>query len=384
MSDSANSAAHEVKEKRVELIELFYDLIYVYAISRMTLLLEEPEGGVLSLLQFASYIGVSCTIIQAWLYMTNYVNRYGTWRWWEYALTGVNMIAVIYMVSTISLASEWDGLAAPFDSAMIVALGCVALQYIIQIRSRCQDIGAARNSRTVLAIVISLYAIALAVSFTGDHASIVTAEFVAVIAGMFLPFLIRGSFDARIISFPHLVERFELLTIITFGEAVVALMGFFDMGGSPADPALAITAMIVWFGCYVLQIHVLADHHRVSRSLRLMFTHYFIVISINLVTAALILLGNAHADRLFVICMAAGAIALFYISIYLNSAYYPSEVSFEMRDALASAAAFAAGCAIMVVLRESVTGVLAGSLVIACGNFAMLLCKRRRLAATGR
>lgn len=35
----------KVKEKKVELIELFYDLIYVYAISQLTLLIEEPEGG---------------------------------------------------------------------------------------------------------------------------------------------------------------------------------------------------------------------------------------------------------------------------------------------------------------------------------------------------
>ena len=38
-----------VKEKKVELIELFYDLIYVYAISRLTLLIEEPEGGIIPL-----------------------------------------------------------------------------------------------------------------------------------------------------------------------------------------------------------------------------------------------------------------------------------------------------------------------------------------------
>ena len=36
----------EVKHKKVDLIELFYDLIYVYAISKLTLLIEEPEGGV--------------------------------------------------------------------------------------------------------------------------------------------------------------------------------------------------------------------------------------------------------------------------------------------------------------------------------------------------
>jgi len=38
-----------VKEKKVELIELFYDLIYVYAISRLTMLIEEPEGGIIPL-----------------------------------------------------------------------------------------------------------------------------------------------------------------------------------------------------------------------------------------------------------------------------------------------------------------------------------------------
>lgn len=48
-----DTAAHgtvpsgRVRERRVELIELFYDLIYVYAISRLTLLLEEPEHGVI-------------------------------------------------------------------------------------------------------------------------------------------------------------------------------------------------------------------------------------------------------------------------------------------------------------------------------------------------
>ncbi|MBR1452908.1 MAG: low temperature requirement protein A, partial [Candidatus Methanomethylophilaceae archaeon] len=60
-----------VKEKKVELIELFYDLIYVYAISNMTLLLEEPEGGILTWDMFATYIVASMVIIQAWLYMTN-------------------------------------------------------------------------------------------------------------------------------------------------------------------------------------------------------------------------------------------------------------------------------------------------------------------------
>ena len=68
----------EVKEKKVELIELFYDLIYVYAISRMTLLVEEPIDGVIDAQHILMYIFFSLLVFQAWLMMTTYVNRYGT------------------------------------------------------------------------------------------------------------------------------------------------------------------------------------------------------------------------------------------------------------------------------------------------------------------
>ena len=64
-----------VKEKRVELTELFYDLIYVYAISRLTMLIEEPEGGIIPLSGFFRYLVACLVILQAWLYLTNYVNR---------------------------------------------------------------------------------------------------------------------------------------------------------------------------------------------------------------------------------------------------------------------------------------------------------------------
>lgn len=44
----------KVIEKKVEQIELFYDLIYVYAISKLTLLIEEPVAG-----------GILCQILSA-------------------------------------------------------------------------------------------------------------------------------------------------------------------------------------------------------------------------------------------------------------------------------------------------------------------------------
>lgn len=45
-----------MKAKKVELIELFYDLIYVYAVSRLTALIEEPHNGMIAPYDFFKYL----------------------------------------------------------------------------------------------------------------------------------------------------------------------------------------------------------------------------------------------------------------------------------------------------------------------------------------
>ncbi|WP_160257637.1 low temperature requirement protein A [Bifidobacterium cuniculi] len=117
-------------------------------------------------------------------------------------------------------------------------------------------------------------------------------DLVAVLAGAFLLFGLRGHFDVSVISFPHLTERFELLTILTFGEGVVGTAGYFDVSRLTVDAVLVMVLLLVMFGCYVLQLHVLCDHERVTRSLLLMFSHYFIVIAVNMVTVSLELLEH--------------------------------------------------------------------------------------------
>ena len=197
----------EVKEKKVELIELFYDLIYVYAISRMTMLVEEPTGGVLSTQQFLRYLVASLLVLQAWLYMTNYVNRYGAWTWYEYGLSAVNMMAAVYMANTIS--PDWNSMSAAFNYAMLVMFLSVAVRYAIQMRG--PEAGAARNSLTILGIVCGIYAGSCVLHALRWNDWVIFLDTAAVLTGAFLPFLLRGNFQSGIISFPHLVERFELL-----------------------------------------------------------------------------------------------------------------------------------------------------------------------------
>jgi low temperature requirement protein LtrA len=361
-----------VKHQKVELIELFYDLIYVYAISRLTLLLEAPVGGVLPGVSLARYLVTGFVILQAWLYLTNYINRYSRWMWYDYALTAVNMAAAVYMANTIS--ADWQRMAAPFSTTMLVMLGCVAALYAIQIRRAPARAGAAQNSLIILAVVLAIYAAARAAAFGGAGRLVLGLNVAAVLVGAFLPFFVRGRFDIGIISFPHLAERFELLTIITFGEGVVGMTGFFDVQHFTLRPLLVFAVLLSLFGSYVVQIHELANHDRVARALRLMFSHYFVVLSVNLVTVALKLLEYGGAQHRFVTLLMLAALALFYAAIFANSTYYHAGVHFGWRDAAASAALWVLG-AVPMLCFDAVGALLGGTLFITAGNTALLLYK---------
>ena len=367
----------EIKVKPVELIELFYDLIFVYAISKLTALISEPVNGVIAPYGFFTYIITSFVILQAWLYFTNYVNRYGEWEWHDYILVCVNMIAVIYMANTIS--PNWGSMSFTFNLAMLIMLLTVLVLYIVQAKRERSLKGAAGNSISILSIVCTIYLVALiSLSFNVSTHYVLLMDVVAVLGGAFLPFFIRGQFDKSIISFPHLVERFELLTIITFGEAIVGLTHFFDVANFTAVPILVFFIVLTMFGSYVVQIHNLMEHHRVERSLRLMFSHYFIVISINLVTVALELIHSGEVNPVFATVLMVVSLIIFYVSIMVNKEYYKENIKLTKKEILQMIMTTALGIVVILIFISNLYAFLIGSLIITFGNFTILLMKQKR------
>lgn len=285
------------------------------------------------------------------------------------------MISVIYMANTIS--NDWASMAFPFDLSMLILLLTVVVLYAIQAKKEHSMVGAAGNSISILSVVCTIYVIAILCTLLNLTDYVIWINVVAVLTGAFLPFFIRGKFDKSIISFPHLVERFELLTIITFGEAIVGLTHFFDTGNFNLIPILVFFIVLTMFGSYVIQIHRLMEHHRVERSLRLMFSHYFIVISINLVTVALELIHSGEANNIFASGLMICSLVVFYLSIMANKEYYKQNVKLTKRDITLMAVTTIIGIAIIIMFISSLYGFLIGSLVITLGNFAILTHKYR-------
>lgn len=362
-----------IKPKKVELIELFYDLIYVYAISRLSLLVEQ-NGNEAFLPSFLRYLIYCLVILQSWLYLTNYANRYCRFRWYEMILISINMVAALYMSNTISVTQLITPRA--FNLSMTVMLMCVLILYIIVIMKKEDDIGAAKNTTLILSIICFLYCLAFFLSFKNIGPYPLYLDLSAVILGAFLPFLIKGKFDPSIINFPHLVERLELLTIVSFGDSIVAISQFFDVTNFSFFPSAIFSIVLLLFTCYVIQIHYLVEHMQINRALRMMFSHYFIVIAINMLTISFKFLVINNSDHYFIAFHTVAALAMFFISIYVDSIYYKKGLVFSIKDWLIFVFSIIIGIIVLIIFIEPVWGLIAGCYVIILPNLILLINKR--------
>ena len=150
---------------------------------------------------------------------------------------------------------------------------------------------------------------------------------------------------------------------------------FFDISRFDIVPIMVFAIIITMFGSYVVQIHEMMEHMREERSLRLMFSHYFIVISIKLMTVALELVhggGITHkiASGLIII-----SLIVFHVSIMANKEYYREGIVLEMRDVALMGLTTLIGALVILLFADSLHAFLAGSLIITFGNFEILLNK---------
>ena len=187
-----------IKERKVENIELFYDLIFVYAISKISGLIHHPNNGIIEPWTFISFIMASLVVLQEWLYLTNYLNRFGTFNLKEIIIMCINMGTAIYLSNSINL--DWVQNYYPFNISMMIMSSSVAFLYHCQVMKKDFGEKEAVHARNVLLIVVTLLIICL---ITGSHIGMFIG-IVTYISGIFLPIVYRVQFDRNITNFGHL------------------------------------------------------------------------------------------------------------------------------------------------------------------------------------
>lgn len=297
--------------KRVSNYELFFDLVFVLAVSNLTGLLH----GELTSKSFFTFIAANLVIMSIWIFETFYMNSFG-----ERDLRDILTItALMFAVGNLSfhISTDYSAHALPFAFLVTISYGIIALQYVLRGRasSFTHEIKHAIRFMGSLTLIFALSCVAILSNFWFFN----EWSLLFFVAPIFLPLVSHRNYDqARIINFPHFLERLQLITIITFGETVVAILKTYQddilIGG------IFFFGMASLFFLYISQTFLNINHHQRVRVTLLSYVHNALLIGLNLFTVGIEAISNLHHRELGATFIIIG-IAIFYLALMATSTY---------------------------------------------------------------
>ena len=277
------------EEKKVEYLELIYDLVFVYMAGRNNALLGHIEGGFVSLDSFLAYILCTLAIIQIWNFTTFYINMFGRNGVRDHVFLLITMYLMYFMGE--STRSSWHAYQAQYHIAWGLILINIGMQYAIELRNHKMDVW---NRTVIKRMAMTLFveaAIVLAASFV-KPAFAPPIAFTAVILGIVMTFLGKRVSVSGMIDFSHLTERAMLYVVFTFGEMIIVISSYFVGGGSFSwnviyFSLMAFLIVVGLFLTYEVIYDKLLDRDKEDNGLLYMMIHIFIIFGLNNITASL-------------------------------------------------------------------------------------------------
>ena len=275
-------------------IELFYDLIFVYCISVLTSLCSHVKGFITPgtwLVFTFSYLA----ILQVWFYTTLLMNRFGESSAADNIHLFINMFLLYYMASGVH--ENWADTRTTFNLAwaLILLNQAVAWGFREVVFTNLDD-----DDRHMIRHTVATLAVQSVMSFTAAFADFDTSVFLSGTTLLVGAMVWRWSsaYRAKSARFAHVSERCSLLTIIAFGEMVVALSAYMFNTSSLLFPLFAFALVVGLFLIYIFEHDNMLDQEAKTDGMTYMtFTSWLIIVTGNL-TVALEYMPNAAIDFL--------------------------------------------------------------------------------------
>ena len=307
-----------IKHKRVEFSELFYDLVFVFAISKATALIHPLHNGVVawdSLLDF--FISVM-VIINSWMIQTIYTNRYGTNSLFNMVIMFTNMGLMLFISNMIGY--NWQ----QWFYYTCWAVGTLTLtlffQYLVQFFRESTDNTDRESIKGFLWLTglqsLGVYLAALFPIYVGVYIFIAS-----ILLTFIVPIFLMTKDEHFQVNLPHLIERVSLLVIITFGEMVIGLVNFFTVENFSIYSVLNFVIMLSLFLFYFGEFDHAIDEGSNQKGVFIIYSHYPIFIGLMLMTVSMGYLLNPEANLLVAISFFYIGIGLFQAAVLANGPY---------------------------------------------------------------
>lgn len=318
-----------MKVKKVSNYELFFDLVFVLATSQLVGILHSTPEHIVNLQGILAFFVATISIWSVWLMENSYLNRYSR-RDTNDIYTIIAAALVIGNMVTLFTANwrlgivNFNGIAIPvyiyYNLLMIVVLGIIILQYLLHIRKyqQCTNDMVIQIKGIVIAILIVIVSIVI-ISFTPVE-YINYIYLFSYLALLIYPTFMTKKMKYSYMNFPHLVERMQLITILTVGELIIAVIKTYPL----AEHFLLSISTFVMVGflfvSYISQTAIGIEHHQERAGAPLVYLHIGILIAIDIITAGVEMYYDGQLLEMGISMILVG-ITLFYGCLFGTSRY---------------------------------------------------------------
>ncbi len=341
------------EEKKVEYLELIYDLIFVFIVGRNNLLLQNTEDGFVSPMTFFMYIVCMLAVIQIWNYSTYYINRYGRNGVRDHVFLFINMYLLYYIANGISM--SWQSSFYQFVTAWMLILVNLGLQYIIEMRNHREEPWVMTMLREEAAIVFAEAALVgvhtIVYTFTG-----VPVAYLPVLFGIAATFISGRTKMLVPVDFRHLTERAMLYVVFTFGEMIISIAIYFTNEISAGSIYFSLMAFFIVSGlflCYEILYNRIIDRDRTTNGTTYMMIHVFLIFALNNISVSLIFMRRAYVDVFSKIVFITVSILLYFFCLFMLSYYSKSDRKFSRGFIARVIVIWASFLLLMVLFREN-------------------------------
>ena len=298
-------------EKKVEYVELIYDLIFVYIIGRNNQLLDSFENGFVALPAFITYVLTTLAIIQIWNYTTYYINIYGKHGVRDHVFMFINMF-LLYFVGE-GTRTDWQRFHTQYHVAWALIIVNIGAQYLLEQKNL--DSPGRKHVRTMAAILFAEALIVMAdiplFQLTGKTWTSPCAILFGMITVIFLGQKDSGSY----VDFPHLSERAMLYVVFTFGEMIIGIASYFEGAFTVRSTYFALMAFLIvvsLFLTYGIFYDHIIDREKKTNGLLYMLLHIFIIFAMNNITSGLELMQKEQIRLVPKMIFLLGSLLLFF------------------------------------------------------------------------
>ncbi len=367
------------EEKKVEFLELIYDLIFVYIVGRNNSLLHHIENGFISWGVFLAYVLCTLAVIQIWNFSTFYINLYGRNSVRDHIFLFINMYLLYHMADGIN--TQWEQSFYRFNIAWALIILNLAVQHLIEIRHHSDSSDELRQLRRKAAILIIEAALIgvhiLIYSLTG-----VSAAYVPILFGI-LATMFSGRINARVpVDFAHLSERAMLYVVFTFGEMIIVIASYFGGELSMNSVYFSLMAFLIVVGLFLSYgtlYNRILDRERVTNGTGYMLIHVFLIFALNNISVALEFMRDEEVSLTEKTLFLTGSFVLYFVFLFLLGLYSKKRCAFHKGFVWTLVALMASFVVLMILLRGMMYINIAVTVVYVFLIFVLMYVKGRRI-----